>query len=341
MEMPQPQHGGGGGVELGSGSGGAPLSPPLSPASAAAAALANARWNPTKEQVAVLEGLYEHGVRTPSAEQIKQITARLREHGQIEGKNVFYWFQNHKARQRQKQKQDSFAYFTRFLRRPPPLPMLAVRPPAPPPLYPHPAPPAAAAAACSSSSSNNNNAGTHVNVNPVMYRAPYYMPAPQAPGANTLYYHHPQQQMPLMYPRMEVAQDKMIPAAAQHQHQHQHQRRRHYHPAGGAMYQAAGAPNNASAAATQHALHFPAAAAADAGPSRETLQLFPLQPSYLLPDKARAAAAGGGAAMAAASTASALLSAEESGESMGSQDADGEAPSVPFYDFFGLQSGGR
>ncbi|CAL4946647.1 unnamed protein product [Urochloa decumbens] len=339
MEMP-PQHGGGVaafGVEAaGSGSGGAPVSPPLSPASAAAAALANARWNPTKEQVAVLEGLYEHGVRTPSAEQIKQITARLREHGHIEGKNVFYWFQNHKARQRQKQKQESFAYFTRFLRRPPPLPMLAVRPPGPPPLYPHagrlPAPPAPAmapppaatsAAACGGNS--NNNAGTHVNVNPVMYRAPIYMaPPPQAPAANPLYYHPQQQQqqqmpVPFMYPRMDiVAQDKLIPGATQHR----------YHPAGGgAMYQAAGAPSNAAP------LHFPAAA--NAGPSRETLQLFPLQPSYLLPDKGRAAAGGGVAAMATASFS------EESGESIGSQDADGEARAVPFYDFFGLHSGGR
>ncbi|BAS75151.1 Os01g0840300, partial [Oryza sativa Japonica Group] len=65
--------------------------------------LANARWTPTKEQIAVLEGLYRQGLRTPTAEQIQQITARLREHGHIEGKNVFYWFQNHKARQRQKQ----------------------------------------------------------------------------------------------------------------------------------------------------------------------------------------------------------------------------------------------
>jgi len=170
MEAPQ-QGGGALGLEGPGGAGaGAPLSPPLSPASTAAAALANSRWNPTKEQVAVLEGLYEHGLRTPSQEQIKQITARLLEHGHIEGKNVFYWFQNHKARQRQKQKQDSFAYFTRLLRRPPPLPVL-VSPPGPPP-YPHgrfpvpaapamatmaPPPPPAAAAACNTSTAG----GTH------------------------------------------------------------------------------------------------------------------------------------------------------------------------------------
>ncbi|KAL6494243.1 Homeodomain [Orobanche gracilis] len=79
------------------------------------------RWNPTKEQIDMLESLYKQGLRTPSAEQIQQITARLSDFGHIEGKNVFYWFQNHKARQRQKQKQkqkqkqESFAYFNRFL----------------------------------------------------------------------------------------------------------------------------------------------------------------------------------------------------------------------------------
>ncbi|KAL0323036.1 UNVERIFIED_CONTAM: WUSCHEL-related homeobox 4 [Sesamum angustifolium] len=45
------------------------------------------------------------GMRTPNAQQIEQITAQLGKYGKIEGKNVFYWFQNHKARERQKQKQ--------------------------------------------------------------------------------------------------------------------------------------------------------------------------------------------------------------------------------------------
>lgn len=73
------------------------------------------RWNPTKEQIDMLEGLYKQGIRTPTAEQIQQITNRLRAFGHIEGKNVFYWFQNHKARQRQKQKQDAISYFNRFI----------------------------------------------------------------------------------------------------------------------------------------------------------------------------------------------------------------------------------
>ncbi|KAJ7980873.1 WUSCHEL-related homeobox 2 [Quillaja saponaria] len=90
--------------------------------SAGGATCSNSRWNPTKEQISMLENLYSQGIRTPSAEQIQQITARLTVYGHIEGKNVFYWFQNHKARQRQKQKQESFAYFNRFLHHQPILP---------------------------------------------------------------------------------------------------------------------------------------------------------------------------------------------------------------------------
>ncbi|KAL2548862.1 WUSCHEL-related homeobox 2 [Forsythia ovata] len=84
---------------------------------------AGSRWNPTKEQINMLESLYMQGLRTPSAEQIQQITNRLRDFGHIEGKNVFYWFQNHKARQRQKQKQqDNMASFNRFLHKNPVFP---------------------------------------------------------------------------------------------------------------------------------------------------------------------------------------------------------------------------
>lgn len=69
------------------------------------------RWSPTKEQISILENLFEQGIRTPTAEQIQKITTKLRVYGHIEGKNVFYWFQNHKARQRQKlkQKQETIA----------------------------------------------------------------------------------------------------------------------------------------------------------------------------------------------------------------------------------------
>ncbi|KAL6571091.1 hypothetical protein OROGR_000641 [Orobanche gracilis] len=66
--------------------------------------LVSTRWNPTSEQLQALEEMYRRGTRTPSAEQIQQIAARLRRFGKIEGKNIFYWFQNHKARERQKKR---------------------------------------------------------------------------------------------------------------------------------------------------------------------------------------------------------------------------------------------
>ncbi|KAI3981240.1 hypothetical protein MKX01_041379 [Papaver californicum] len=95
------------------------------------------RWNPTKEQISLLEGLYSQGIRTPSAEQIQEITSKLKVYGHIEGKNVFYWFQNHKARQMQKQKQEqnlnnNIFYYNQFLlhhKSPPPSPPLFAPPP--------------------------------------------------------------------------------------------------------------------------------------------------------------------------------------------------------------------
>ncbi|XP_062076795.1 protein WUSCHEL [Humulus lupulus] len=63
------------------------------------------RWTPTTDQISILKDLYyNNGVRSPTAEQIQRISARLRQYGKIEGKNVFYWFQNHKARERQKKR---------------------------------------------------------------------------------------------------------------------------------------------------------------------------------------------------------------------------------------------
>ncbi|XWS28911.1 hypothetical protein CRYUN_Cryun25bG0112400 [Craigia yunnanensis] len=63
---------------------------------------ASSRWCPTPEQLMILEEMYRSGIRTPNSSQIEQITSHLSFYGKIEGKNVFYWFQNHKARDRQK-----------------------------------------------------------------------------------------------------------------------------------------------------------------------------------------------------------------------------------------------
>ncbi|RYR34713.1 WUSCHEL-related homeobox 5 [Arachis hypogaea] len=66
------------------------------------------RWNPTTEQVKVLTELFSSGLRTPSTDQIQRISNQLSFYGKIESKNVFYWFQNHKARERQKRRRLSF-----------------------------------------------------------------------------------------------------------------------------------------------------------------------------------------------------------------------------------------
>ncbi|KAK8515121.1 hypothetical protein V6N13_122112 [Hibiscus sabdariffa] len=65
------------------------------------------RWNPTTEQVKVLTELFRSGLRTPSTDQIQKISNQLSFYGKIESKNVFYWFQNHKARERQKRRKVS------------------------------------------------------------------------------------------------------------------------------------------------------------------------------------------------------------------------------------------
>ncbi|KAL4587616.1 hypothetical protein LXL04_000488 [Taraxacum kok-saghyz] len=71
----------------------------------------SSRWCPTPEQVMLLEGMYRGGLKTPTATQIQQITARLSIYGKIQGKNVFYWFQNHKARDRQKLRKKLNAWY--------------------------------------------------------------------------------------------------------------------------------------------------------------------------------------------------------------------------------------
>ncbi|XP_009626933.1 WUSCHEL-related homeobox 3-like [Nicotiana tomentosiformis] len=60
------------------------------------------RWSPTPQQLMILQDLYRKGLRNPTSSQVQKITAHLSLFGKIQCKNVFYWFQNHKARDRQK-----------------------------------------------------------------------------------------------------------------------------------------------------------------------------------------------------------------------------------------------
>ncbi|KAK1686328.1 hypothetical protein QYE76_047176 [Lolium multiflorum] len=103
VQQQQQASGGGGGGAGAAGhavvaaAAGAAATPPCRPT--------GARWTPTQEQVKILKELYYGcGIRSPNTEQIQRIAARLRQFGRIEGKNVFYWFQNHKARERHKKR---------------------------------------------------------------------------------------------------------------------------------------------------------------------------------------------------------------------------------------------
>ncbi|KAF6163537.1 hypothetical protein GIB67_002542 [Kingdonia uniflora] len=75
--------------------------------SATTTVVSSSRWNPTPDQLETLEELFRQGTQSPTAEEIQHIAAKLRRYGKIEGKNVFYWFQNHKARERHKRRRKS------------------------------------------------------------------------------------------------------------------------------------------------------------------------------------------------------------------------------------------
>jgi hypothetical protein len=61
------------------------------------------RWKPTDRQIDILQNLYKEGERNPNRDREVQIANRLKVHGDIEAKNVHYWFQNAQWRNRQKQ----------------------------------------------------------------------------------------------------------------------------------------------------------------------------------------------------------------------------------------------
>ncbi|PRQ55297.1 putative transcription factor Homobox-WOX family [Rosa chinensis] len=65
----------------------------------------NTRWLPTTDQIRILKELYDDkGVKSPTVEQVQRITLQLKWYRQIENKNVFYWFQNQRAREKLKKK---------------------------------------------------------------------------------------------------------------------------------------------------------------------------------------------------------------------------------------------
>ncbi|KAF3660520.1 WUSCHEL-related homeobox 3-like [Capsicum chacoense] len=76
--------------------------------------MARARWKPTPQQLMILQDLYRKGLTNPNSCQVQMITAHLSMYGKIQWKNVFYWFQNHKARDRQKMRKQMFQQMQKY-----------------------------------------------------------------------------------------------------------------------------------------------------------------------------------------------------------------------------------
>ncbi|GJN18128.1 hypothetical protein PR202_gb05255 [Eleusine coracana subsp. coracana] len=60
------------------------------------------RWNPRPEQIRILEAIFNSGMVNPPRDEIPRIRLRLQEYGPVGDANVFYWFQNRKARSKNK-----------------------------------------------------------------------------------------------------------------------------------------------------------------------------------------------------------------------------------------------
>ncbi|XP_059302642.1 WUSCHEL-related homeobox 3-like [Lycium ferocissimum] len=85
------------------------------------------RWKPTPHQLMILQDLYRKGLTNPNSSQVQMITANLSMYGKIQWKNVFYWFQNHKARERQSMRKKLFQQMQKYTNDD------AQNPPSPPP----------------------------------------------------------------------------------------------------------------------------------------------------------------------------------------------------------------
>ena len=64
--------------------------------------VAKTRWHPKPDQIQILEAIVNSGMVNPPREEIKRIRGQLEEFGHVEDVNVFYWFQNRKARVKRK-----------------------------------------------------------------------------------------------------------------------------------------------------------------------------------------------------------------------------------------------
>ncbi|GJM93635.1 hypothetical protein PR202_ga10205 [Eleusine coracana subsp. coracana] len=128
------------------------------------------RWNPRPEQIRILEAIFNSGMVNPPRDEIPRIRLRLQEYGPVGDANVFYWFQNRKARSKNKLRAAACAGRAAPARHAVTVTAALVTPPPPPPpqIQAHQqqlthqllAPPPVQAPTSSSSSSSDRSSGS-------------------------------------------------------------------------------------------------------------------------------------------------------------------------------------
>ncbi|XP_017441183.2 WUSCHEL-related homeobox 2 [Vigna angularis] len=53
------------------------------------------RWRSTPKQIRILLNIFNHGIINPNRDQVREITGRLQEYGEVGEYSVYCWFQNH------------------------------------------------------------------------------------------------------------------------------------------------------------------------------------------------------------------------------------------------------
>ena len=68
-------------------------------------------WKPTEAQKEILEKLFEEGYSDRTRNGINEITNLLKHQGDVEAKNVFYWFHNADVYKKQKPKMNLMQHY--------------------------------------------------------------------------------------------------------------------------------------------------------------------------------------------------------------------------------------
>src|SRR6516165_7679659 len=59
------------------------------------------RWKPEEAQLRILEEVFRNNVgHSPSTAQILLLTTQLQQYGEVEARNIFFWFENRRRKER-------------------------------------------------------------------------------------------------------------------------------------------------------------------------------------------------------------------------------------------------